>query len=116
MPLTLHNVAQAYLVDEEFQRSRQRLAESRNESIPSLQGVIHHFIQADESMNAHFDRFSFPTELPNGGQKGPVYLNINKKEKSTLRFPLEKPIPYDLVSEIVSLLKKEKGLYSHQRE
>jgi hypothetical protein len=44
MPLTLHDVAQAYLADEEFQRSRERLAELRNESIPRLQGVIHRFI------------------------------------------------------------------------
>jgi AAA domain (dynein-related subfamily) len=47
MPLTLHDVAQAYIADDEFQRSRQRLAELRNESIPRLQGVIHHFIQRE---------------------------------------------------------------------
>jgi uncharacterized protein YdhG (YjbR/CyaY superfamily) len=31
-----------------------------------------------------------------------------KKEKSTIRFPLDKPIPYDLIDEIIPLLKKEK--------
>jgi uncharacterized protein YdhG (YjbR/CyaY superfamily) len=30
-----------------------------------------------------------------------------KKEKSTLRFPLDKPIPYDLIAEIVTLLMME---------
>jgi uncharacterized protein YdhG (YjbR/CyaY superfamily) len=30
-----------------------------------------------------------------------------KKEKSTARFPLDKPIPYDLIHEIVTLLMQE---------
>jgi len=31
-----------------------------------------------------------------------------KKEKSTLRFPLDEPIPYELVGEVVTLLQQEK--------
>jgi uncharacterized protein YdhG (YjbR/CyaY superfamily) len=46
--------------------------------------------------------------LPAGDAAFQQKLAPYKKEKSTLRFPLNKPIPYDLVSEIVPLLKKEK--------
>ena len=46
--------------------------------------------------------------LPAGDEAFQQKISHYKKEKSTLRFPLDKPIPYDLVGEIVLLLKKEK--------
>ena len=46
--------------------------------------------------------------LPAGDEAFQQKISHYKKEKSTLRFPLDKPIPYDLVGEIVILLKKEK--------
>ncbi len=45
MSITLHDVGQAYLADEEFQAMRRRRAESRNVSIPDLQAVVLRFIQ-----------------------------------------------------------------------
>lgn len=46
--------------------------------------------------------------LPAGDEAFQQKISHYKKEKSTLRFPLNKPIPYDLVGETVILLKKEK--------
>lgn len=46
--------------------------------------------------------------LPAGDAAFQEKIAPYKKEKSTLRFPLNKPIPYDLVGEIVTLLQKEK--------
>jgi uncharacterized protein YdhG (YjbR/CyaY superfamily) len=46
--------------------------------------------------------------LPAGDAAFQQKIAPYKKEKSTLRFPLDKPLPYDLVGEIVTLLKKEK--------
>lgn len=46
--------------------------------------------------------------LPAGDAAFQQKISHYKKEKSTLRFPLDKPVPYELVDEIVTLLKKEK--------
>ena len=45
--------------------------------------------------------------LPEGDADFQQKIAPYKKEKSTLRFPLDKPIPYDLVEEIVTLLMME---------
>ncbi len=46
--------------------------------------------------------------LPAGDEAFQQKIAPYKKEKSTLQFPLDKPIPYDLVAEIVTLLMTEK--------
>ncbi len=46
--------------------------------------------------------------LPAGDAAFQQKISPYKKERSTLRFPLDKTIPYDLVGEIVTLLKQEK--------
>ena len=46
--------------------------------------------------------------LPAGDAAFQQKIAPYKKEKSTLRFPLDKPIPYDLIAEIVTLLMIEK--------
>ncbi len=51
MTLTLHDVAQAYLADEEFQKTRLRLVEQRNESIPRLQAVLRRFLRAQSDLH-----------------------------------------------------------------
>lgn len=45
--------------------------------------------------------------LPAGDAAFQQKIAQYKKEKSTARFPLNKPIPYDLVEQIVTLLVKE---------
>lgn len=46
--------------------------------------------------------------LPAGDNAFQQKISPYKKEKSTLRFPFNKPIPYDLIGEIVTLLISEK--------
>ena len=52
MTITLHDVAQAYLADEEFQNTRRQQVVSRNNSIPRLQAVVRRFIQAETALHA----------------------------------------------------------------
>ena len=40
---------------------------------------------------------------PTGDELLNKELSVNKAEKSTLRFPIDKPIPYDLISRTVKL-------------
>lgn len=40
---------------------------------------------------------------PEGDEEFNLELSAYKAEKSTVRFPLNKPIPYDLISQIVKL-------------
>lgn len=46
--------------------------------------------------------------LPAGDEAFQQRIAQYKRVKSTVQFPLEKPIPYDLVGEIVTLLQREK--------
>ncbi|HEX6797463.1 MAG TPA: DUF1801 domain-containing protein [Ktedonobacterales bacterium] len=46
--------------------------------------------------------------LPAGDEAFQQRIAKYKRVKSTVQFPLEKPIPYDLVGEIVTLLQREK--------
>ncbi len=83
MAITLHDVAQAYLANEEFQSTRRRLVESRNESIPRLQAVIHRFIQHEtnlQTFRTELDRTLHAAE--NWGATGPGFLmELNKYRK-----------------------------------
>ena len=47
----------------------------------------------------------YPT--PAGDEAFQQELSHYKREKSTIQFPLDKPIPYDFVEQIVSLLIRE---------
>ena len=44
---------------------------------------------------------------PTGSEKFNRELSLYRAEKSSVRFPLDKPIPYDLISQIVKLRVKE---------
>ena len=46
--------------------------------------------------------------LPAGDASFEERIAPYRKEKSTARFPLARPFPYDLVGEIVTLLRREK--------
>lgn len=46
--------------------------------------------------------------LPAGDEAFQQRIAQYKRVKSTVQFPLEKPIPYDLIGEIVTLLQSEK--------
>jgi uncharacterized protein YdhG (YjbR/CyaY superfamily) len=46
--------------------------------------------------------------LPAGDEAFQQEISHYKRAKGTIQFPLDKPIPYDLVEQIVTLLMKEK--------
>lgn len=107
---------------EDIQVILEKIRQAIHEAIPEATETIRYGIPTFDLNGRHLVFFAgwkqslslYP--LPTGDAAFQQKIAPYKKEKSTLRFPLEKPIPYDLVGEIVSLLKKEKGLYSHQRE
>lgn len=46
--------------------------------------------------------------IPAGTQKFQKAIAVYRAAKSTLRFPLDEPIPYDLISQLVKYLVKER--------
>jgi uncharacterized protein YdhG (YjbR/CyaY superfamily) len=46
--------------------------------------------------------------IPEGDSKLSQELSVYKTEKSTLRFPLDKPIPFELISRIIKLRVKQR--------
>lgn len=52
MALTLQEIAQTYLADTEFQRTRQQLLLSRNQSIPALQAVTLRFVRGETNLQS----------------------------------------------------------------
>ena len=106
----------------DIQAILEKIRQTIHETVPEATETIRYGIPTFDLNGQHLVFFAgwkqslslYP--LPAGDAAFQQKIAPYKKEKSTLRFPLEKPIPYDLVGEIVSLLKKEKGLYSHQKE
>lgn len=45
--------------------------------------------------------------VPAGTQKFQKAIAVYRSAKSTLRFPLDEPVPYDLISQLVKYLVKE---------
>jgi uncharacterized protein YdhG (YjbR/CyaY superfamily) len=107
---------------EDIQVILEKIRQAIHEAVPEATETIRYGIPTFDLNGRHLVFFAgwkqsvslYP--LPAGDAAFQQKIAPYKKEKSTLRFPLEKPIPYDLVGEIVSLLKQEKGLSSHQRE
>src|SRR5450631_4434087 len=107
---------------EDIQVILEKIRQIIHEAVPEATETIRYGIPTFDLNGRHLVFFAgwkqslslYP--LPAGDAAFQQKIAPYKKEKSTLRFPLEKPLPYDLVGEIVSLLKKEKGLYSHQKE
>lgn len=67
----------------------------------TLHGNLVHFA----AFKRHIGFFPPPPEI----EKFKKELSAYAGEKGNLRFPLDKPIPYDIISEIVVLRAKEKN-------
>lgn len=52
--------------------------------------------------------------LPAGDEAFQQRIAQYKRVKSTVQFPLEKPIPYELIGEIVTLLQREKPEFGNE--
>jgi uncharacterized protein YdhG (YjbR/CyaY superfamily) len=107
---------------EDIQAILEKIRQAIHEAVPEATETIRYGIPTFDLNGQHLVFFAgwkqclslYP--LPAGDAAFQQKIAPYKKEKSTLRFPLEKPLPYDFVGEIVSLLKKEKGLSSHQKK
>jgi uncharacterized protein YdhG (YjbR/CyaY superfamily) len=106
----------------DIQAILEKIRQTIHETVPEATETIRYGIPTFDLNGWHLVFFAgwkqslslYP--LPAGDAAFQQKIAPYKKEKSTLRFPLEKPLPYDFVGESVSLLKQEKGLSSHQRE
>ncbi len=54
--------------------------------------------------------------IPAGTQKFQKAIAVYRAAKSTLRFPLDEPIPYDLISQLVKYLVKENVARARARQ
>jgi uncharacterized protein YdhG (YjbR/CyaY superfamily) len=99
----------------DIQAILEKIRQAIHEAVPEATETIRYGIPTFDLNGQHLVFFAgwkqsislYP--LPAGHAVFQQKIAPYKKEKSTLRFPLDNPIPYDLVSETVSLLKKERG-------
>lgn len=54
--------------------------------------------------------------IPAGTQKFQKAIAVYRAAKSTLRFPLDEPIPYDLISQLAKYLVKENAARAKARQ
>ena len=54
--------------------------------------------------------------IPAGTQKFQKAIAVYRAAKSTLRFPLDEPIPYDLIGQLVKYLVKERAASAKARQ
>ncbi len=65
MTMTLDDVAQAYLADEEYQKMCRDRAKARDRGLPSLQAVIRRFIRAEtnvQTFRAELEKTNYALE------------------------------------------------------
>ena len=62
--------------------------------------------------NEHIGVYSVPA----GSQKFQKAIAVYRGAKSTARFPLDEPIPYDLISQLVKYLVKENVAHAKARQ
>jgi uncharacterized protein YdhG (YjbR/CyaY superfamily) len=98
----------------DIQAILEKIRQAIHKAVPEATETMRYGIPTFDLNNQHLVFFAgwkqyislYP--LPAGDAAFQQKIAPYKKEKSTLRFPLDKPIPYDLIGEIVTLLKKEK--------
>jgi len=92
----------------------QRVRQTIRQAAPDAVETISYNIPAFDLRGKHLVFFAgwkrdisvYP--LPAGDDAFQQRLAPYKREKSTARFPLNKPMPYDLIGEVVTLLQREK--------
>ena len=92
----------------------QRVRQTMRQAAPDAVETISYTIPTFDLRGKHLVFFAgwkrdisvYP--LPAGDADFQQKLAPYKREKSTARFPLNKPMPYDLIGEIVTLLQREK--------
>ncbi len=98
----------------EVQALLERIRQTIHQAVPEATETISYGIPTFDLNGHHLVFFAgwkdsiscYP--LPAGDAAFQQKIAPYKKEKSTLRFPLDAPFPYDLVSETVTLLNQEK--------
>jgi uncharacterized protein YdhG (YjbR/CyaY superfamily) len=97
---------------EEVQGKLDKLRAVIREAAPDAEEKISYQMPtyAQEGNLVHFAAYNkhigfYPT--PSGIEKFKSELSVYKTSKGTIQFPLDEPIPYELVSEIVTFRVKE---------
>jgi uncharacterized protein YdhG (YjbR/CyaY superfamily) len=93
-----------------LQRVRQSIRKAAPEAVETISYTIPTFDLRGKHLVffAGWKRDISVYPLPAGDDAFQQKLAQYKRAKSTARFPLSKPIPYDLIGEIVTLLQREK--------
>ncbi len=91
----------------------QRIRQTIQKAVPQARETISYDMPTFDLNGEHLVFFAawkqyisvYP--LPTGDSAFQERIAPYRKERSTLRFPLSKPIPYDLIEQVASLLYKE---------
>jgi uncharacterized protein YdhG (YjbR/CyaY superfamily) len=109
-PKTMDQYISGY--PEDVQRILQKIRKIVGKAAPGAQETIKYQIPTFTLQGnlVHFGAFKnhigfYPT--PSGTEKFKKELSIYQGAKGSVRFPLDKPIPYDLISQIVKFRVKE---------
>ena len=97
----------------EIQASLEKVRQAIHHAAPEAVETISYGIPTFDLNGKHLVFFAgwkqhislYPT--PAGDEAFQQELSLYKRVKSTVQFPLEKPIPYDFVEQIVTLLMME---------
>ena len=92
----------------------EKIRQTIHQAVPEVQETIRYGMPTFDLNGQHLVFFAgwkqsisiYP--LPAGNAAFQQKIAPYKNEKSTLRFPVDKPLPYDVVGEMVTLLKQEK--------
>jgi uncharacterized protein YdhG (YjbR/CyaY superfamily) len=99
---------------EDVQSILERIRQAIRKAAPEAAETMSYGIPTFDLNGKHFVFFAgwkhhislYP--LPAGDEAFQQEVSHYKRAKGTIQFPLDKPIPYDLVEQIVTLLVKEK--------
>jgi|ERR1051326_4060859 uncharacterized protein YdhG (YjbR/CyaY superfamily) len=92
----------------------EKIRQTIHQAVPEVQETIRYGMPTFDLNGQHLVFFAgwkqyislYP--VPAGDAAFQEKISPSKNEKSTLRFPLDKPLPFDVVGEMVTLLKQEK--------
>jgi uncharacterized protein YdhG (YjbR/CyaY superfamily) len=96
----------------DVQRILQRVRKTIRSAAPAAEEKISYQIPTF-SLNGNLLSFAAHKKhiglypAPKGSQRFNKELSVYRAEKSTVRFPLDRPIPYGLITEIVKLRVKD---------
>jgi uncharacterized protein YdhG (YjbR/CyaY superfamily) len=100
-----------------LQKIRQTIREAAPEAAEAIKYQIPTFVLNGNLVSfAAYKQHIGVYPVPAGTQKFQKTIAVYRAAKSSLRFPLNEPVPYDLISQLVKYLIKERAARARQQK